>query len=367
MKDLWTGGRKLNIVPLALTQRPQELNYAIRQLCNLSLYGQFSSQDISYIDKECLAPYRKQGLKIDATPLISLKVSEFLIIQHGVAAYDLRTVKRITPHGADTPSLTFIPPISDKTKKTVGDLGEKLKALLEAEQAKESELENLKRKNRALEEKVEDLERKTKLGEDFRELLKGGNTDSKEMIKELQIKHDLQAKGFETQIKEKQTLFDASKEAYDGLSKKFIELQKRFDVFSRIGDAIEYSVKVKFEEFAKTASMIPLPNLGETTLTVDKNEAQIYVDVNVENVTANDSTLRGQLAILASEGILDQPRSIKSIAESLRALGYSAPSKGLTDELTWFVQKRILLRQSDGYYKVKNKKRIIVRERGPSA
>jgi len=59
---------------------------------------------------------------------------------------------------------------------------------------------------------------------------------------------------------------------------------------------------------------------------------------------------------------LDKALSMRSIAERLRDLGYSAPGKGLQEELAWYVKNRILEKRSDGYYKVRDKARVTVRE-----
>ena len=104
-KDCFTQGRKLNIIAIASSQRPQELNFTIRQLANLTFYGKFSDQDIGYVDKECLKYVRKRGIEIDASRLVELSLGEWLVIAAKRTRFITVTTPRLTKHGAETPRL----------------------------------------------------------------------------------------------------------------------------------------------------------------------------------------------------------------------------------------------------------------------
>jgi len=45
-KKCFTEGRKLNVIAIGSSQRPQLLDFTIRQLANVKFFGKFSSQDI---------------------------------------------------------------------------------------------------------------------------------------------------------------------------------------------------------------------------------------------------------------------------------------------------------------------------------
>jgi hypothetical protein len=183
-KDCFTQGRKLNVSPIVISQRPQEVNFTIRQLCNLTLYGKFAPQDINYIDRECLKPYRDKGVAADASQLLDLQAGQWLIIHGAQAAVIDVTVKRRTPHGADTPTLEDVAPPSREVKQTVSDLGKRLQAMLEKRTAEKSELEKAKRKIRELERDVENLKKKADVAVALREGFQGMGTGGPEASSE---------------------------------------------------------------------------------------------------------------------------------------------------------------------------------------
>lgn len=153
-KDCFTQGRKLNVNPVIITQRPQELNFTIRMLCNISFFGKFAPQDIGYIDRECLKPYRERGIHVKSDMLLDLPLGQWLVIYAGKAETVSVTVQRKTPHGAITPRLEYVAPVSTEIKKTVTDLSKLLMQAIERQKAEESEAEKLKRKISDLEKKV---------------------------------------------------------------------------------------------------------------------------------------------------------------------------------------------------------------------
>lgn len=199
LKDCFTQGRKLNVCPVALSQRPQEVNFTIRQLCNFTWFGGFSAQDVGYLDKEVFVHFRKNGVDVSARDLLGVPSGEWLVITGRQTHRVKVTEKRKTPHGADTPTLEYVQPVSEDIKRVVSDLGEQLKKMLEKRAAEESEIEKLKRKNRQLEKHVEDLENKLRTGMNIRDLLKAqppnGITE-----KELKKRVNQVTKQFETQI-----------------------------------------------------------------------------------------------------------------------------------------------------------------------
>jgi hypothetical protein len=144
-KDCFTQGRKLNVNPVIITQRPQELNFTIRMLCNISFFGKFAPQDIGYIDRECLKPYRERGIHVKSDMLLDLPLGQWLVIHAGKAETVSITEQRKTPHGAITPKLEYVAPVSSEIKKTVTDLSKVLLEAIEKQKAEESAVEKLKR------------------------------------------------------------------------------------------------------------------------------------------------------------------------------------------------------------------------------
>lgn len=157
-KDCFTQGRKLNVSSIIITQRPQELNFTIRMLCNISFFGKFAPQDIGYIERECLKPYRERGIYVRSDVLLDLPLGEWLVIHGGKAERVFVTEQRKTPHGAITPKLEYVAPVSNEVKKTVTDLSKLLIQAMEKEKAEETEIEKLKRKISDLETKKKELE-----------------------------------------------------------------------------------------------------------------------------------------------------------------------------------------------------------------
>ena len=294
-KDLWTGGRKLGMIPIAITQRPQELHFTIRQLCNLSLYGSFSPQDIAYIDKECLSHYRKEGLDIDANRLKNLKAGEFLIIHHGEALYGLRTVSRRTPHGADTPSLLFVPEASEKTKTAVSELGTRLKELLEKEQAEESELDKSKRAVKELEKQVGELNEKVKLIGALQDLkgVLGGNGDpemrkayldqqAKDMAEELHAtRRDDEKEGLRDDLLTASAKYDQVNADYGKLKDEHRDILGKFEAtesalekLSALQDSLNDLFKPALDAMASDFADL----WGQKIITELKRELTCYID-----------------------------------------------------------------------------------------
>jgi len=153
-KDCFLQGRKLNVSAIAISQRPQEVNFTIRQLANLTFYSKFAPQDISYIDKECFKWYRERGIQVDSSSLLGLKPPRWLIIYGSEARFIDVTQPRMTKHAAITPKLEYIAPREERVAKTVSQLAEEIKRIMEREKLEESELEKSRRRVRELEKQL---------------------------------------------------------------------------------------------------------------------------------------------------------------------------------------------------------------------
>jgi hypothetical protein len=144
-KDCFLQGRKLNVSTIAASPRPQEINFTIRQLANITFYGKFSRQDIRYIDRECFQPYRQKGeytqaAIFSAKDLIDLPTGKWLMVAGREAKYIDVTEQRKTPHGAETPKLTYTAPRQQQTQKSIETLAQTLQKAIEKEQKEQSEL-----------------------------------------------------------------------------------------------------------------------------------------------------------------------------------------------------------------------------------
>jgi len=138
-------GRKLNVIGVASSQRPQEIDFTVRMLANISFYGKFSSQDIDYIKKECLRPYKERGIEVDANRLLDLRKGEWLLISGLRAEFTIVTEKRQTRHGADTPKLEYVAPRKEETIKAVDSLSQTIMEAVKQELTEKDEIAKLKR------------------------------------------------------------------------------------------------------------------------------------------------------------------------------------------------------------------------------
>lgn len=365
LKDCFSQGRKLNICPVAISQRPQEVNFTIRQLANLCWFGGFSAQDVGYLDKEVFTHFRKNGVDVRAQDLLGVDRGEWLVIV-GKGTHRVKvTERRKTPHGADTPTLDHIQPVGVEVQKAVSELGSQLKVMLEKRAAEESELEKANRKVKDLEKQVKLLEDRMKTGMDLRALLKGGSDEGvkQELEKMLEEKRALEGK-LELETQRSKGLSDRVGVVDAKLTQVEQELSQAMDAvkaYLGLDQAIGNLVKVKVTELLP--GMLPkveIPVQTSGKLVVDQVINDVEVVVHRERVTPDESNLRGQLAILIAEGELDKGLSMRSIGERLRTFGFSA--QGLQGELRWYVRNFIIERMSNGYYKVRDKSRVIKRE-----
>jgi len=357
-KDCFSQGRKLNICPVAISQRPQEVNFTIRQLANLVWFGGFSAQDVGYLDKEVFTHFRKNGVDVKAQDLLGIGRGEWLVIVGKRTHRVTVTEKRKTPHGADTPTLDYVQPVGEEVQRAVSELGEQLKEMLEKRAAEESELEKMKRRLREVEKEKADLEGRLKTGMDLRALLQNGAGDEEAKITELQATI--------TELRVEAAKVKEFSEALESVKAELNSAQEQLKAYSGLDQAIrglvESSIELLLPKHLPKLTEPPQPPSENGKLVVERTVSDVEVVVYRERVTPDEASLRGQLAILMAEGELDKALSMRSIAERLRDLGYSAPGKGLQEELAWYVKNRILERRSDGYYRVRDKARVTVRE-----
>lgn len=152
-------GRKLNVSVIALSPRPQEVDFTIRQLANLTLYGKFSRQDTGYIDREVFKPYKEKGSKISAKELVDLPSGKWLMVSGKTTEYITVDVPRMTKHGAETPKLSYTAPRDTKTRTSMDELAKTIALAIQKEQAEQSELTKEKAKVKKLTDGAEELKR----------------------------------------------------------------------------------------------------------------------------------------------------------------------------------------------------------------
>lgn len=153
-RDCFLQGRKLNVSAIAVSPRPQEVNFSVRQTANLTFYGRFSAQDIEYLAKECLKWHRH--VEFDPSKLLSLKPGEWLAVSGADVKYIRVTEPRRTKHGAETPKIEWRVPRTEESNKVIQSLAAELTEALMKAKAEESELAKALTRIRELEEELEE-------------------------------------------------------------------------------------------------------------------------------------------------------------------------------------------------------------------
>ena len=324
LKDCFTQGRKLNVCPVAISQRPQEVNFTIRQLCNLAWFGGFSAQDVGYLDKEVFVHFRRNGVEVSARDLLGVPSGEWLVIVSRLTYRVKVTEKRKTPHGADTPTLEYVQPVSSAVKDVVSKLGEQLKAMLEKRAAEESELEKAKSKIRSLEHTVEDLRGKLKLGHDLREMLQGtagvSEKEMKKKLKQVSSQYEKQIGKLEKRIEEKDVETEEIRNTLESLkkdiSKRDTEIeslkQERGDfvdlrrVLRRILGPAETRVVEKVE--------VAGPSMEDVSILVDTRLKQILSEAPPSRIVSIDLSDRFR-EIIKEDFIQDIAGRIRGLSE----------------------------------------------------
>jgi len=289
-KDCSTQGRKLNIIQIVSSQRPQELNFTIRQLANLTFYGKFSDQDIGYVDKECLKYVRKQGIEVDASRLVNLGLGEWLVIQGKRTRFIKVTEKRLTKHGADTPTLEYVAPRAVKTKKTISEFSQAIMDALKKEETNKSELEKAKRKIRELTKKLEAAEEQARIKLSVKDLLQSGASDSE--LAEKLAEAETERKDLGKQFGSLQEDLKKSNEEAERLGFEVNDLRR----FKQIGEDAD-NLRQAFIEFLRLndaarlgfepGAAVPSVTMAEVDDRINQRviepEANRFVTVNVNN------------------------------------------------------------------------------------
>lgn len=234
--DCYTQGRKLNLCPISATQRPQLLNFTIRQQCNFVWFGKFSPQDANYIDKEVLKSFRERGHDITGKDLVSLEKGEWFLVAGDQTKKIKITDKRKTPHGADTPKLDYVAPVDSSVKAAVSSLGETLKEMIQKHAEELSEHEQLKKDKKNLEERVERLQEKVKLGVDLKDLFKGGGgappEEYERKVKQIQV----ELEEVESTLEFICRAIEAKNELIDQLREKTVIIETLKTAFTKLLD-----------------------------------------------------------------------------------------------------------------------------------
>lgn len=154
-----TQGRPLGFILVIVSQRPAQLDFTVRMMCNMSFYGKFHPKDLSDI-KQVLSAYDlPMPAKEMAEKCVNMPHGSWIAITSEGATELSIKAKRITSHGADTPRLEYVAPRTEETKKTVNELVATIQKALELERLEGSELEKEKRKVKSLETEIEALKK----------------------------------------------------------------------------------------------------------------------------------------------------------------------------------------------------------------
>lgn len=333
-KKCFTEGRKLNVIAIGSSQRPQLLDFTIRQLANVKFFGKFSSQDIKYVDKECLAIIRQEGVEVEASRLLHLKKGEWLVNCELMTDYIMVTHPRLTKHGAETPKLEYIAPRTNETKRTVSDLAAAIKEALEKEAAEQSELEKTKRKIRDLEKKLEAAEEKARIKLSVKDMLKGDG-DAEELAKKV-AKAEEEKTRLEQQIKD-QGLIISDLEGQ-------LKLLKKFEVFDQ---ALTGLIEAKLPTSLPTAGS-PGLEPGSSKIVHTEIVPEIEHKVDYPTVKTSEKTYEGRLITLAMGSFFEEKKKAKQIqAEFEKVFAVKTNITVLSRALPKLVQWKILQREKD--------------------
>jgi hypothetical protein len=142
-----TQGRPLGFNLAFTSQRPAQLDFTVRMMANLSLYGKFHPRDLSDL-REVLKSY---DAPVKPEQCVNMPKGCWLAISAGEAKLITITAKRKTTHGADTPTLRTVAPIPEKAKAAVEELAAAIEKTLDRQREEESELEKAKQRIHELE------------------------------------------------------------------------------------------------------------------------------------------------------------------------------------------------------------------------
>jgi len=369
-KDCSTQGRKLNIIQIVSSQRPQELNFTIRQLANLTFYGKFSDQDIGYVDKECLKYVRKQGIEVDASRLVNLDLGEWLVIQGKHTRFIKVTEKRLTKHGADTPVLEYVAPRAAETKKTIAQFSKAIMDALKKEETDKSELEKANRKIRHLTKKLEVAEEQARIKLSVKELLQGGASDAElaEKLAEAKteiedLREQLEAAGQQIEDMNKEMLkLEASKKTLRESLKKSKEEAEQlgFEVkdlrrFKQIGEDAD-NLRQAFIKFLRLDDLVRNAAPGfepgaavPSEIVLEHEVPSFSLEIERPVLKVSEKTWQGRLLCLVADGFFDSPRKLGDVQRELdRMFASKGRSATISKELAALCPLRILQRKQEG-------------------
>ena len=347
-KKCFTEGRKLNVIAIASSQRPQLLDFTIRQLANVKFFGKFSSQDIKYVDKECLKIIREEGIDVKASRLLHLKKGEWLVNCELMTDYIMVTHPRLTKHGAETPKLEYIAPRTNETKRTVSDLAAAIKEALEKEAAEQSELEKAKREIRTLRKKLEVAEEKARIKLSVKDMLKGDG-DTAELAEKL-AKSEEEKNRLEEQIKD-QGLIISDLEGQ-------VKLLKKFELFDQ---ALTGLIEAKLPTSLPTAGP---PGLEPGSQKVQLQSTKSIVDVPpvMKSVTINDVSVQGKILTVAKKGMLDKWRKLGEIVKAIIEEGWTVSPQQVNNGLNDLVKQQLIAKKHTDRNYFKLAKNVVFEE-----
>lgn len=155
-----TQGRPLGVMLALNSQRPAQLNYTVRMMCNLSFYGKFHPKDLGDIE-EVLSAYRERpreaGIKDLASQCVNMPHGQWLVITSEGFRQITVEAKRLTPHGADTPTLTTLASQTTEVYNTVQTISKTIQDLIQEEQVEESKVTKLQKEILNLNETIDKL------------------------------------------------------------------------------------------------------------------------------------------------------------------------------------------------------------------
>jgi len=319
-KDCFSQGRKLNIIAVASSQRPQELNFTVRQLANLTFYGKFSDQDIGYIDNECLKYIRKQGIEIDASRLVSLGLGEWLVIMGRQTRFVKVTYPRLTKHGAETPRLEYVAPRTTEVKSTIDQLTKAITEALQKDESEQSEVEKLKRKLGEATKKLEEAEEKAKIKLSVKEMFQRESTSKetpnlKAKIEELTKVYDDRIGSLEVDSKAKTDrilALESEKQILDGKLKAYESLDKA------LAQIISLHIAVSVPPSAMQGG-------SPSEIIVSTEQPALTLERHTPPMRLNDSTLEGKIAIVYAEGKLPRDKwfRVTDVTKAFESHGWS--------------------------------------------
>ena len=328
-KDCFTQGRKLNIIAVASSQRPQELNFTIRQLANLTFYGKFSDQDIGYIDKECLKYVRQHGITIDASKLVELTLGEWLVIMGKKSRFVKVTQERITKHGAETPRLEYVAPRATEAKKTIDELSKSILAALEKEETEKSELEKTKKKLRETEEKLKAAEGKANIKLSVKELL----TNENEVAGSNPAREDVDVADLEQKFKaQEEEVLRLQKVETE--FKRWERQREKVRVFSEfLKGLILPDLESDLHSWLEKNSPALLQQPGDKTVGLQSTTTIVDVAPAEKSVTINTDTVPGKVLAVAKKGKLDSWAKLGDIVKAIQEERWNASSQQVNNAL----------------------------------